>query len=268
MEKVGLIAGEGEFPLKIANALKEKNYFLSLIEISGFTNPEIRNFADEKIAVKLGQLQKTIKFLKKSDTRKVILAGRIKHTSVFSIKPDLLTIKILSKIPDKRAKSLLKAICDEFEKNGIKVLSSVELLSEFLAQEKVYTKRKPTKSQLKDIEFGKKIARQITALDIGQTVIVKDATVVAVEAMEGTNKCIERAGEIAGEGCVCVKFARPDQDFRFDVPVVGADTVQHLAKIKAKVLAIQKDLTLFLNPEKAIEIADKNGISIVGVARD
>ncbi len=265
METLGIIAGEGDFPVIIARQLAENGFKPKVAAIKNFTDEKISQFASRTAFLKLGEVKKAIDFFKNEKIKTVIMAGRVHHASLFDIKPDITAVKILAKAKDRRADTILKAVCEEFEKAGIKIVSSVEPLKNFLFEEKIYTRRKLTTKETENIKFAEEIAHKISDADIGQTVIVKDKTVVAVEAMEGTDACILRAGEVAGEGCVVVKTARPKQDFRFDVPVIGLRTIKKLARAKAAVLAAQAGTTLFFDRDEAIKLADENKISIIGI---
>ena len=264
--KFGIIAGEGSFPHLAAKQISEKGGEIYAAALDGYASNEIERYSEAVLWAKIGQLKKTINFFRKNGVDEIILAGRVRHASLYSIKPDLLAVKLLAGVKDKRAATVLKAVCRLFEENGIRILSSIEPVKNLAFEEKIYTRRKPSAKQKKDIEFARKIASRLSGLDIGQTVIVKDGAVVAVEAMEGTDECILRAGKIAGSGCVIVKLARPDQDIRFDVPVIGLRTVKKAAEAGAAVIAAQKDYTLFFDREEALEEADRAGIAVEGIA--
>ncbi|MCD6413442.1 MAG: UDP-2,3-diacylglucosamine diphosphatase LpxI [Elusimicrobia bacterium] len=265
MENLGIIAGEGDFPVIISRQLAEKGSKPKIAAIKNLTDETISQFASGIVFLKLGEVKKAIDFFKTEKIKTVIMAGRVRHASIFDIKPDLTAVKILARAKDKRADTILRAVCESFEKEGIKIVSSVEPLKDFLFEEKIYTKRKPTKKEIENIKFAEEIAHKISDADIGQTVAVKDKVVVAVEAMEGTDACILRAGRIAGSGCVIVKTARAKQDFRFDVPVVGIRTIKKLAEAKASALAAQAKATLFFDREEAVKLSNETGISIIGI---
>jgi len=265
MAVIGLIAGEGSFPLLVAGQLQKQGYDLKIAAIENHADNKIEEHASSVIWAHIGQLKKTIDFFKREGVKELILAGRVRHASVFSIRPDLTAVKLLASLKDKRAATMLKAVCGLFEKEDIKILSSVEPLKNMLFSEKSYTRRKPSKKEIKDMALAESAARVISARDIGQTAIVKDGVVVALEAMEGTDLCILRSGELAGAGTVVVKVGRPKNDTRFDVPVIGLRTVKKLVKAGASVLAAEAGSALFFEQEESVKLADENGISIVGV---
>jgi DUF1009 family protein len=192
------------------------------------------------------------------------MAGQVKHTKLFSVKPDFKAIALLARLKSKTADSILSAVCDEFKKDGIEFLPSDIYLSDFIAKKGNLTKIKPTKEQNEDIGFGAKIAKEIAKLDIGQTVCIKDKSIIAVEAMEGTDECIKRAGKITDKFTV-VKVARPNQNMRFDIPVIGLKTVETLKESKVSVLAVESGKTLILEIDEVLKKADENKICIVGI---
>lgn len=264
---IAIFAGEGLMPIKVINGIHEAGKKVLLIGMKGVTPPNLTKVADYTTWGYLTQLGKAVKTCKQYGVKEVILAGRVRHTKIFSLsllKMDWTTLTGWLKLKDKRADSIFHGIVEIFAKNGIKVMSSVHFLGKYLAKKGVLTEKKPTKKILEDILFGKDLACEIGKLDIGQTVVVKNKTVVAVEAMEGTDLCLERAGQIAGEGCVIIKMPKPKQDMRFDVPVIGVNTIEKLAKIKAPVLAIGADKTLLID-ENTIEVANKLGIIIIAL---
>lgn len=265
MKNFGLIAGEGTFPSLVAEQLEKKGYNLKIAAVKGSADDGLEKHFKTVLWVHIGQLKKTIRFFQSENVDKIILAGKIKHADVYSIKPDLAALKLLAGLKDKKASTILKAVCDLFEKEGIRIMPSTDPVKELIFQKITYTKTKPDKKTLHDILFARGIAREISGTDIGQTVIVKDGIVVAVEAMEGTDECILRAGALAEGGTVCVKVARETLDTRFDVPVIGVGTIRKLAQVRAKAIACQQDCTLFFDQEKSVQIADENKISIVGI---
>ena len=265
IKNFGLIAGGGAFPSLAAEQLIKRGCNLKIAAVKGQADEEIGSRFQSVLWVNLGQLKKTLRFFRDGNIKKVIFAGRIKHADIFSIKPDFTAAKLLAGLKDKKAATVLKAVCDLFEKEGIGIMPSIEPVKNMLFRENNYTKTKPDKKTLRDISFARGIVREISNMDIGQAVIVKDGIVVAVEAMEGTDKCILRAGKLAGEGTVCVKVARDNLDTRFDVPVIGIRTVRNLAAVRARAIACQKGRTLFFDREESIKLADENKISITGI---
>ncbi|MBJ7448802.1 MAG: UDP-2,3-diacylglucosamine diphosphatase LpxI [Parachlamydiales bacterium] len=254
-------------PLTIADEIHRQGGKVFLLAVPGITPQDLINKADEYIFIQLTQVGKAIRACLKHDVKELIMAGRIRHRFVFSLsffKFDWTTLRIWLSLPDFRTDNLLHGIVDAFERKGVHVIDSTKYLKKYLAKEGLLTKLKPSSKVLDDIIFGKDIAKAMGQLDIGQTVVVKNKTIVAVEAMEGTDSCLERAGHIAGSGCVVVKMAKPNQDMRFDVPVIGINTIQKLNKIGAAALAIEKDKTLLIDAE-TIDIANQLGLVIVSL---
>ena len=238
-----------------------------LIAIKGVTSPRLLEYADEVLWLYVTQIGKAIRECRKRRASKIIMAGRVSHNAIFSISPwnmDFTSLRVWWSLPDKRPDTILSGIADAFVRKGIHVMSSVHYISSYLAKEGVLTKKKPSKAVSKDIDFGVKIAKAMGDMDVGQTVVVKDKATVAIEAMEGTDQCLERAGTVAGEGCVVVKMPKPGQDMRFDVPTVGVNTIEKLHKIKAAALAIESERTLLID-EETIDVANKYGIVIVSL---
>ena len=240
MESLGIIAGKGQFPILIANEARKKGLKTIAIGFNGITSPLLESHVDKLCWVDLASFSKLIKKLKEEGIKKTVLAGHVHHVNILKeIKFDLRTFRLLKQLVNKKADSILKAVADEIEQEGIQVLDSTTFLTFLLPPAGVLTKRKPTKKEMKDIEFGFEIAKGIAGFDIGQTVVVKDKTVVAVEAMEGTDETIKRGGQIGGKGVVVIKVSKPKQDMRFDVPVIGYHTLQSLKKANAAVMAIE-----------------------------
>jgi len=263
--KFGIIAGEGSFPVLVAEHLSKIGGAIYTAAIINHASNEIEKYSHSVLWAKIGEIRKTINFFKQNGVEKIILAGRVRHADIYSIKPDLTAIKMLAGLPDKRAATMLKAVCGLFEKEGMSILSSIEPVKDLAFEEKVYTRAKPSKKEKKDIDFARRIASKLSGLDIGQTVVVKDGVVVAVEGMEGTDECILRAARYAGEKTVIVKLARPEQDIRFDVPVIGLRTIKKAVEAKAAVVAAEKRRTLFFDRNDAVKLADDEGIVIVGI---
>lgn len=261
---LGLIAGNGSFPLIFIKEAKKTGEKVLAIALHDETDKTIETLADKTYWLNVGQLSELIKILKKEGIKKCVMAGQVKHTKLFSIKPDLKAITLLAKLKSKTADSILSAVCGELKKEGIDFIPSNTCLSNFIPKKGVLTKKKPDKAQQQDIEFGFGIAKENTRLDVGQTVCIRDKSVVAVEAMEGTDECIKRAGKITTDFTV-VKVARPKQDMRFDIPVIGMKTIEILKEAGASVLAVEAEKTLILELEDVVKSADENGICIVAV---
>lgn len=266
---LGLIAGNGRFPFLVARAARRRGRRVVGVAIREEAAPEIEADVDECHWVGLGQLGRCIDALKSAGVAEAVMAGQVKHRQIFSgIVPDLKLMGVLARLAFKNTDSLIGAVADALERDGIRLISSTTLLEDQLAQPGTMTKTAPSAAERKDVEYGLALARTLTGVDVGQTVVVKDRAAVAVEAMEGTDATIRRAGELAGAGCVVVKLAKPRQDPRFDVPVVGMGTIAAMGDSKARVLALESEKTLMIEKEDLLAEADRAGISVCGVARD
>lgn len=265
-KKIGLIAGQGSFPLHFAQAARRRGETVVAVALKEEADPSIERHVDAIVWLSLGQLGKTIDYLKAQGVTRAVMAGRVKHARLFhGIVPDWRAAKLLTRLANNKAASLLSAVADEFKKDGIEFLPSTTYLDDWLCPAGILTRRPLTADEKTDIAFGWPLARRLAGEDIGQTVVVKDKTVVAVEAMEGTDDCIRRAGRVAGEGCVVVKAARPRQDLRFDMPVVGAGTLASMREAGARVLALETGKTLLLEKEKLLETADAFQLTLTGL---
>jgi DUF1009 family protein len=215
MNKIGLIAGNGTFPIAFARAAAQKGLQVIAVAHEGETKPELADLVDSIFWVKVGQLGKIISIFKEQGVVDVLMAGGIKKTRFFSnTMPDMRGMALLAKMVNKKDDSLLRAVADELESEGITVRESTLYLDSIVAQQGPLTKRKPTKAERKDIEFGWQMAKEIGRLDIGQTVVVKDQAILAVEAIEGTDEAIRRGGRLCGKGAIVVKVCKPNQDLR------------------------------------------------------
>ncbi len=238
--------------------------------IPGVTDPALESAAKGLTWFKLGQLDAPIKALKDKGVRKVVMAGKVQHVSLFGgVMPDLRAAKVLFGLKDKRTDTILKAVVDEFAKDGIEFVSSALYLEHLLAPAAALTKKKLTADQLADVALGWKAAKAVAGFDIGQTVVAQDKAIVAVEGMEGTDACVERAAALArsrgqAPALVVVKVAKPKQDFRFDLPVVGLDSIPHFKKHGVKALALEAGSTLVFDRERFAADADAAGIAVAG----
>jgi DUF1009 family protein len=265
---LGLIAGNGRFPFLVAAGARRAGRRVVAVAIREETAPELAAEVDELHWVSLGQLGKCIDALRQGGASEAVMAGQVQHKRIFSnIVPDLKLVSLLARLAIKNTDSLIGAVADFLEKEGIRLLPSVTFLEDQLAAAGAMTRRKASKSELETIAYGVEIASALTRLDLGQTVVVKDRAAVALEAMEGTDETIRRAGAIAGEGCIVVKLAKPKQDMRFDVPVVGARTLETMAAAGARVLAVETGKTLLFDRAQLLADADRRGMTIVGVDR-
>ncbi|MDD5618341.1 MAG: UDP-2,3-diacylglucosamine diphosphatase LpxI [Candidatus Omnitrophica bacterium] len=266
-QKIGLISGSGKFPFMFAKAAKKKDFRIVSIAIKGNTDPRLKNFVDEMKWFGISEFSKIIDFLNEEKISSVIMAGQIKPRTLFDKKilRDEGLRELIVSLEDRRADSVFGAISQKIIVSGIKLLDSTIFLEDYLPKKGVLTREEPDKEIWDDINFGFQMAKEIGRLDIGQTVVVKNKTVVAVEALEGTDATILRAGSIASRGCVAVKVSKPNQDMRFDIPVVGLRTVENLARIKARCLAFESEKTLLIDKEKCIKKAERHHLIIAAV---
>jgi len=268
MNSLGLLAGKGRFPFLVAEEAKKSGRRIVAVAIHEEADLALESVVDEIHRVHLGQLSKTIKIFKFAGVQEVVMAGHVQHAHMFSnlarFRPDLRTLRLFMTLPDRKANTILGTVAKEFAREGLTLLPSVSYLTHCLAPEGTMTKRKPSKKEQEDIRFGLGIAKAIAGLDIGQTVCVRDKAVLAVEGMEGTDACIRRAGSIAQDSFIVVKVAKPKQDTRFDMPVVGTQTIETLAEAGASLIAIEAKKTLMLDKKVILELADTHEIGIYG----
>lgn len=263
---IGIIAGGGQFPTLFIDAARKAGRKIAVVGHRGETADAVMDAADYSCWVKLGQLGKIIKFFKQHGVAETVFLGTITKTKIFrDILPDLKGLTLWNKIDIKQDDAILRAVAESLEKEGIKVLESTLYLQHLLFPQGVLTKKKPSKEQLKDIQFGWMNAKAIGQLDIGQCVVVRDCSVVAVEAIEGTDAAILRGGELAKEKAVVVKVRKPGQDFRFDLPASGLKTIETLKSVKGSVLAVEAGQSLLFDRERVVQEADAAGIVVVGL---
>jgi DUF1009 family protein len=281
--KLGLIAGNGRFPFLLLDAARAQGFSVTVAAIREETDPEInhRGDLDDKISVhwlSLGELSRLIDVFHKEGVTKAVMAGQVKHKQIFSsIRPDWRLAKLLLNLRTRNTDMLLGAVAKVLGDEGIELISSTAFLEPLLAQEGVLTRREPDEEERKNIEYGLGVARSVAAFDIGQTVVVAAQACVAVEAMEGTDAAIERAGELMrtlDEGAstlerklTVVKVAKPKQDMRFDVPVIGMRTIETMIASGASCLSVEAGRTLLFDREALLERAGVAGIAIVAVPR-
>jgi len=269
--RIGLIAGNGRFPFLALQGARSLGHDVTVVAVKEEAFPELEGAAREAGAdltwVSLGHLGKCIKVLKAAGARQAIMAGQVKHSKIFSgILPDMTFLSVLTKLKARNTDALISAVADVLRGEGIELLDSTAFLDPLLARSGTLGRRQPTADELEDFAFGYRMADAVAALDIGQTIVVKDKAVVAVEAMEGTDAVIRRAGEIAGAGTRIVKVAKPNQDMRFDVPVVGVATIDVMRAAGATALTIDARKTLVVDGDRFFAAADAAGIAVVGRA--
>jgi DUF1009 family protein len=263
---LGLIAGNGRFPFLAAGGARRAGRRVIALAIREETDPALESEVDELHWVGLGQLGRAIEILRRAGVREALMAGQVKHRQIFSgIVPDLKLMGVLARLALRNTDSLIGAVADALGREGIELLSSVAFLGDQLAGAGAMTRRRPSRAERTDVEYGEAIARALTGMDLGQTVVVKDGAAVALEAMEGTDEAIRRAGRLAGPGTVVVKVSKPRQDMRFDVPVVGSGTHEAMVQAGAKVLAIDAGRTLMIDKAAFVERAEEAGIAVLGL---
>ena len=270
---IGLIAGNGRFPFLILDAARAQGHDVTIVAAKEETFPELNDAAARHGSpihwISLGQLGTCISVLKNAGVTHAVMAGQVKHTKIFAggIIPDFTFLSVLKQLASKNTDGLIGAVASVLHDRGIELIDSTSLLQPLLAPAGVLTRRAPTAEEQKDFEFGYRMADAIAALDIGQTIAVKHLAVVAVEAMEGTDEVIGRAGHLAGPGVRIVKVAKPKQDMRFDVPVVGIATIQAMRVAGASALSVDAGKTLMIDGEAMLADANEAGITIVGRGR-
>jgi UDP-2,3-diacylglucosamine hydrolase len=267
MKKIGLIAGNRKFPLLFAASAKKKNCQIIAVAIKGDTSPQLKKFVDKIYWLGLSEFQRMFDIFKAEAVEGVVMAGQISPRRLFSKEtqnsPELR--QILDALKDKKADTLFGAVAKKLEAAGLVLLDSTTFIEEYLPKKGTLTKREPDFDTWEDIYFGLSLAKAVASLDIGQTVAVKSKAIVAVEAFEGTDNLIRRAGKICRGKVVIVKVSKPKQDMRFDIPVIGLNTVKNLAKGKCRCLAFEAGRTLFIDQAESVRLADRHGIAIVAV---
>ncbi len=264
---IGLVAGGGQFPLLFAREASSRGRKVVAIAHLNETNHELESETDNICWVKLGQLGKILNFFKSNGVQETVFAGTITKTRIFKdILPDMKGLTLWNKIDVRQDDAILRAVAAAFEQEGIRVLASTIYLKYLLFPQGVLSKKKPDEKEIKDIRFGWKIARGIGEMDIGQCVVVKERSVLAIEAIEGTDAAILRGGQLAGGGAVVIKLRKPGQDFRFDLPATGTKTVETIVRSGCAVLAVEAGQSLLFDRVEMITAADKAGIVVVGVS--
>jgi len=260
----GLIAGNGRFPFLVLEGARSQGIDMAVIAIKEETDPDLGKLAQRLHWVSLGELSKTIDLLHQEGVTQAVMAGQVKHNKIFSaIRPDWKLTKVLFALPKKNTDSLIGAVAKVLEDEGIRLVDSTVFLKPLLPDAGVLTRRKPSQEEYADMAYGLSLARNIAAMDIGQTVVVSSQACIAVEAMEGTDETIARAARIAvGRPLVVVKVSKPKQDMRFDVPVVGLPTIATMKASGATALAIDAQRTLLFDREALLAAANDAGIAI------
>jgi DUF1009 family protein len=266
---LGLIAGNGRFPFLVAQGARRAGRRVVAVAIREETAADLGSEVDEIHWVGLGQLGACIDALRGAGVKEAVMAGQVKHRQIFSgILPDLKLLGVLARLAVKNTDSLIGGVADLLEREGITLLPSTRFLADQMARAGAMSRRSPSRSDRADIDYGRGIAKALAGMDLGQTVVVKERAAVALEAMEGTDEVIRRAGRIAGEGTTVVKVAKPRQDMRFDVPVVGPGTLAAMAEARARVLAVEAERTLLLDKVAFLAEADRLGVVVWGMQEE
>lgn len=263
--RLGLVAGYGTFPLELAENIKRQGIEVHTVATREETSKDIERFSSSTHWLHVGQLGGMIKAFKSVEVQSIIFAGKVQKLHLFrNFRPDLTAIKRLALLPDRRDDTIMLAIVDELAKAGITVRPQTEFAGDMLAGNGLLFGPKPDRGGMEDIRFGYHQAAGIAALDIGQTVVVQDGAVLAVEAIEGTDECIRRGGALGSGKATVVKVAKPEQDLRFDVPAFGPDTLEAMHAAGCRTLAVDAGLTLMIERQRIAELADRYRISILG----
>jgi len=263
--QLAIIAGNGIYPRELARAARRAGVQkIFAIAFEGETDATLAELVDQICWMRVGQLGRMLARLRDSKINSAIMAGQIAPRNLFDLHPDWRALLLLAKLKRRNAESIFRAIAGELEKIGISLLPATTFLENFLVTRDVIAGPKLSRREKSDVDFGWEIAQKVAALDIGQTVIVKNGTVLAIEGFEGTNETIHRGGKLAGSGAIVIKVAKPDQDMRFDIPVVGPETISVSAEAKIRVIALEADRTLLLEKEIVLKKSEQARISLFG----
>jgi hypothetical protein len=263
---LGIIAGNNAYPLILAREARAAGVErIVAAAFTGETDPALAPLVDHIEWMRVGQLGRMISCLKAQGAREAVMAGQIHPGNLFNLRPDLKALMLLGKLRTRNAESIFGAIADELAAAGITLLPATVHMEKYLATPGIIAGGKLSRREQEDIRFGFEIAKKVSALDIGQTVVVKGGAVLAVEAFEGTNEAIRRGGSLGRKGAVMVKVSKPRQDLRFDVPVIGLQTLQAAAEARIRVIAVEAAKTLLLDLDAMKEEAQRRGLTIVGI---
>jgi UDP-2,3-diacylglucosamine hydrolase len=264
LKTLGIIAGNGVYPRLLAAAARKTG--VARIVAAAFTNetdPALTEHVDLIEWMRVGQLGRLLKFFRAQKILHAIMAGQIAPKNLFDLHPDVKALLLMAKLKQRNAESIFAAIADELAKAEVELLPATTFLEDSLAQPGLIAGPKLSGREVEDVDLGFRIAKEIARLDIGQTVIVKNGTILAVEAFEGTNDAIKRGGALASEGAVMIKVAKPNQDMRFDVPVIGLETIRIATEVKLRVIAVEAGRTLLLERDAIVDLANRAKITII-----
>ena len=267
MEKIGLLAGVGKLPVECARTAKQLGYEVYAVGLLPESDPQIADFATDYQQISVGQLDAILKYLKSKDLQKVTMIGKVTKELLFNgkIQPDQKMIELITSLPDRSDNTIMMMFVRELAKAGLQAFDQTALIRRLMPRRGTITNREPSTAERQDMDFGFRIAKELGRFDVGQTVVVKNRAVMALEAIEGTDECIRRGGKLANGGAVVAKVSKPKQDNRFDVPTVGKRTVEVMAEVGATALAIEADKTLLVDRKNTVAFADEKGITIVAI---
>ena len=267
MEKIGLLAGVGKLPVECARAAKLLGYEVYAVALLDETDPELDEAAFECAHISIAQMGEILAYLKSKQVEKITMIGKVTKELLFSGKlvPDATAMQLIMSLPDRKDDTIMLAFVQALARAGFTAFDQTALIHKLMPRRGTITSREPDEREKKDMEFGFRMAKEIGRLDVGQTVVVKDAAVMALEAIEGTDACIRRGGQLARGGAVVAKVAKPEQDNRFDVPTVGKATLETMVEVGATALAIEADKTLLVEREAVVKLAEEHGIAIVAM---
>jgi len=261
---LGIIAGNGVYPRLLADSARKASVRkIVAVAFTDETDPALAQRVDQIEWMRVGQLSRLLKFFRDQNIHHAIMAGQIAPKNLFDLRPDWKALLLLAQLKHRNAESIFAAIADELAKVDVDLLPATTFLEDYIAQAGLIVGPKLSRREEEDVDFGWKIAKEIAGLDIGQTVILKNGTVVAVEGLEGTNETIKRGGALARKGAIVVKVAKPNQDMRFDVPVIGVETLRVASEARLHVIAIEAGKTLLLEREAIVDLANRAKISLV-----
>lgn len=265
-EFLGIIAGSGAYPILLAKSARRAGVTkIVAAAFTGETKPELERAVDEIHWMRVGQLARLVRCFREAGIRECIMAGQIAPKNLFDLRPDWKALLMLARLKRRNAETIFAAIAEELARGGTELLPATTFMDEYLAPRGVIAGRAPTRREEADLSYGFEIAKEMSRLDVGQTVVVKNGTVVAVEAFEGTNDAIRRGGALARKDAVMVKVSKPNQDLRFDVPVIGPETAQVAAEAHVRVIGVEAGRTLLLEREDLLAAATRSNLTIVGV---
>lgn len=264
--KIGLISGSGQFPIIFSKTASQDGYLVYAAAYLNEADPVLEDSVEDMEWFYVGQIKKLINFFKKHDVKQAVMMGAINKTRLFKdIKPDIKALSMLASMRNTHDDRVLRAFADVLENEGIQILPSTFLLPELLAAKGIWTRRKPSRAEKRDIEFGWRIAKEVGRLDIGQCVLTARGSVMAVEAIDGTDSTVRRGGALGNGEAVLVKVCKPNQDERFDIPAIGVGTIRTMIDADVKALAVEAGRTVVFDREEMVALADASGISIVAL---